>query len=200
MRKQGAEVLIVPEHSAGIGWIVRSDGSVVPPSPRPGLVWNGTEWRAPGTEHVERPSDVRGWSISRTERLAPSVDEDGQWVDPAVDTFGSDPYAGVSGWLIVPDDALIDEPTHAGIAERSIVMLESYGDAPPLLARFDGLAVLRELSERAAEDALEMHEATTGAPLAPEVTEGLRGAVRRITESFLQLFQMSVLMEGRPFS
>ena len=198
MRKQGAEVLVVPEHSAGIGWIIHADGSVVPPPPRPGLVWNGTEWRAPGSEHVERPSNVRGWSISRSEELAPPVYENGQWVDPAPETLGPDPYAGVSGWLIVPDEALMGDSTHVEITERSIVMLESYGEAPPLLARFNGLTALGELSKGTAEDALQTHEATTGAPLDPEVRQGFIGAVRRITESFLRLMNTSAPIENRP--
>ena len=188
VRAQGLEVIIVPEHSAGVGWIVHTDGSVIPPRPRPGLVWNGNEWRAPGSENVVRPSHVQGWFISRSEELSRTrTGPDGTAEE---DSVPYDPYAAISGWVIVPDSALEGGLTHAEIAQQSIVMLESQGSATPLLARLDGLAGLRERSEQAANDAISAHEAATGASIEHEEAQRLRGAVMRISEAFLRLFQV----------
>ena len=196
MRRNGATVIIVPEHSAGIGWLVREDGSIVPPPPRPGLVWNGTEWRAPGTEDVVRPGDVRGWSTGATERIpdgqrTPSSDP----LEDVADATGpvariTDEFAGVHGLVIVPEEALVADPTTAEIAERSIVMLESYGDTVPFLARFDGLTQLRERLEHELDAAIMAREQATGEPVEEEVAEGFRGAARRLAASFLSLFGM----------
>lgn len=196
MEAQGARVIIVPEHSAGIGWLVSEDGSIVPPPPRPGLVWNGTEWRAPGTEDVQRPTDVQGWVTSRTEDVSRPRSTDGttdaEGTDAGAteaDMLGFDVgSADVSGWLIVPDEALDGEPTLEDMAARSIVMLESRGEVTPLLARFDGLAELRERADRAVDDAVAANARATGEPVDEDEVERLGGAVRRIADAFLRLF------------
>ena len=170
MRAQNDQVLRV--RRAGIGWRLMPDGSLAPPAPRPGMVWDGSEWRDPGTEEVERPTDVRGWALDRSE--------------PIIADF----YAGVYGRLLVPEDAVDEDSTTAEIAERSIVMIESYGDTVPFLARFDGLTQLRERLERELDAALAAREQTTGEPVSEEVAEGFRGAARRLAASFLSLFGM----------
>ena len=186
MRERGEHIVIADR--GGIGWSLLPDGSVAPPKPRPGMVWNGSEWRDPGTEAVERPKDVRGWALDRVEPIVPrSADDLGDAADGAVI---ADLSAGVYGRLLVPEDAVDEDSTTAEIAERSIVMLESYGDTVPFLARFDGLTQLPERLDRELDAALAAHEQVTGEPIEESVAEGFRGAARRLAASFLSLFGM----------
>lgn len=180
VRSQGMEIVVVPEHSAGIGWIVQPDGSVIPPAPRPGLVWNGSEWRAPGTEDVERPSDVRGWSLTRSE------DVGGAAGDTDVSPGGEG--GRVSGLLVVPDEALEGGPSLRELAERSIVLLESSGDTLPFLARFEGLPDLVGRLEPELDAAIAAHEAASGEQVDEAEAKGLREAARRLAGSFLRIF------------
>ncbi len=187
MKARGSEVIIVEEHSAGIGWTVHTDGAVIPPAPRSGLVWNGAEWRSPGTETVERPSEVRGWM---TDRIVPIEREPQEQERPGVD--GSEMVdALMYGVLIVPDEALEGAPTRERLAERSIVMLESHGETVPVLARCDGLQWLSECLDAALDGAISAYEENSGGLVAEAEQKGLRAAVRRIADSFLQLWSGS---------
>lgn len=183
VRAKGQEIVIVSQGSAGIGWVVQPDGAITPPAPRPGMIWNGSEWRAPGTEDVDRATDVPGWALDRTEPIRPGSPDD------ADDTQGAYADGWLSGRIIVPDEALTDGVTPPELAERSIVILESHGeDVTPLLARFDGFQALLSGADDAVDRAVEVHAATTGEPVDQESATGLRAAARRIAESFRSLF------------
>jgi hypothetical protein len=184
-RERGEHIIIADR--GGIGWSVLPDGTVAPPMPRAGMVWNGTEWRAPGTESVERPTDVRGWALDRFESTVPlPADPD---TAPGEAPVITDEWAGVHGRILVPEDAADDESTLADIAERSIVMLESYGETVRFLARFDGLAQLRDRLESELDAAVAAAEAT-GAPVDEDAADRFRGAARRLAASFLGFFGM----------
>lgn len=182
VRSQGQEIVIVPQGSAGIGWVVQPDGAITPPAPRPGMVWNGDEWRAPGTEDVDRATDVLGWSLDRDEPVGTgSVAGDG----PSADVQGDGVDAWVNGRLIVPDEALTEDATPSELAARSIVILESRGAAvTPLLARFDGLAALGIGVDEAVDRAVEAHATATGGPVDDDAAAGLRDAARRVATWF----------------
>jgi hypothetical protein len=183
LRASNDAVLRVPRGTAGIGWTLMPDGSIAPPKPREGMVWNGAEWRSPGTETVERPSEVRGWM---TDRIVPIEREPQEQERPGVD--GSERVdALMYGVLIVPDEALEGAPTRERLAERSIVMLESHGETVPVLARCDGLQWLSECLDAALDGAISAYEENSGGLVAEAEQKGLRAAVRRIADSFLQL-------------
>ena len=192
LRASNDAVLRVPVGSAGIGWTVMADGSLAPPKPRAGMVWNGEEWRAPGTGSVQRPSDVRGWMTDRAEPVDRAAGTDRNGAEPFIDSW-------MYGLLIVPDDALDDAATHEQLAERSIVMLESHGETVPFLARFDGLARLLERVDAALDSAIDAHEASTGAAVPEPEQQGLRSAARRAVEPFLRLFGVGATISVRPF-
>ena len=184
VRAQGQEIVIVAQGSAGIGWVVQPDGAITPPAPRPGMVWNGSEWRAPGTEDVDRATDVRGWALDRTEPIRPASPDD---ADDARDD------GWVNGRIIVPDEALTDGVGPAELAERSIVLLESQGeDVTPLLARFSGLQALLAGMDDAVDRAVEAQVAATGEAADEERTERLRDAVRRVAAWTQALFGLLV--------
>ena len=184
LRTSNDAVLRVPRGTAGIGWTLMPDGSIAPPKPREGMVWNGAEWRSPGTETVERPSEVRGWMTDRVVPIERGPQEQ--------ERLGADGSAMVDalmyGMLIVPDEALEGEPTHERLAERSIVMLESHGETVPFLARCDGLQLLSECLDAALDGAIPAFEESSGGTVAEAEQKGLRAAVRGIAESFLRLF------------
>lgn len=167
-RAEGANIVIVDR--GGIGWVVQPDGTITPPRPHPGWVWNGSEWRAPGTASVVRPEDVSGWALDRSERI-----KDG---------------AQVSGTLIVPDraDDADDQEDSDAMAERSIVMIESSGATVPFLARFDGLTDLRARLESALDAAVETHESSTEEVVDAEERDGILGALRRLVERLFRPF------------
>ena len=176
MQAQNDHVLRV--RRAGIGWTLMSDGSLAPPAPRPGMVWNGSEWRAPGTEDVDRGTDVRGWALDRDEPVRPAAPDDADDVD---DTRRAYEDGWLRGRIIVPDEALTDGVTPSELAERSIVILESHGDdVTPLLARFDGLQALLSGADEAVDRAVEVHAATTGEPVEEESVGRLQDARRRL--------------------
>jgi hypothetical protein len=186
VRAQGREIVIVAEGAAGIGWVVQPDGTITPPAPRPGMIWNGSEWRAPGTEDVDRATDVRGWALDRTEPIRPTL--------PGIDgASGDERSRHDDGWLIgrliVPDEALTDGATASELAERSIVILESHGDdVIPLLARCDGVSTLTGCADDAVDRAVEVHAETTGAPVEKESAVWLQDAARRLVTWAQSLF------------
>ncbi len=192
LRASNDAVLRVPVGSAGIGWVVLPDGSLAPPKPRAGMVWNGEEWRAPGTESVQRPSDVRGWMTGRSEPVDRVSGDDRDGTGTFVDSW-------MFGLLIVPDDALDAGATREQLADRSIVMLETSGGTIPFLARFDGLARLLERVDEALDSAIAVHEASTGATVPEPEQQGLRSAARRVVEPLLRLFGVGAAISIRPF-
>lgn len=167
-RAQGATIVIAD--GGGIGWVVQDDGTITPPSPQPGWVWNGSEWRAPGTASVVRPDDVPGWALDRAESIA-----DG---------------AQVRGTLIVPDRPVGDDGPEdlRAMSERSIVMIESSGATVPFLARYDGFDSLLAKLGSDVDSAVETHEAATGGPVDAEASAGFREAVRRVVERLWRVF------------
>lgn len=167
-RAQGATIVIADR--GGIGWVVQADGTITPPSPHPDWVWNGSEWRAPGTASVVRPDDVTGWALDRAESVA-----DG---------------AQVRGTLIVPDRAAGDdgpEDLHA-MSERSIVMIESSGATVPFLARYDGFDSLLAKVGSDLDSAVETHETATRDTVDAEEVAGFREAVRRVVDRLWRVF------------
>jgi hypothetical protein len=181
LRASNDAVLRVPVGTAGIGWMVMADGSLAPPKPRAGLVWNGEEWRPPGAESVQRPSDVRGWMTGRSEPVDRSFGVDQDDAD-----MGND--AWMYGLVVVPDDALEGGPTRQQLAERSIIVLESSGRTIPFLARFDGFHSLLTGVDDALEAAIRTQEDVSGEPVLDPERQGFRTAVQRVIDPFLRLF------------
>jgi hypothetical protein len=173
LRASNDAVFRVARGKAGIGWTLMSDGSIAPPKPRSGMVWNGTEWRASGSELVERPTEVGGWT---TDRVVP-IERESAMVD-----------AWLHGMLIVPDAAFDGEPTPERLAEHSIVMVESHGETVPFLARCDGLPLLSACLDAAFAGAISGHEETTGGAVVEAEKESMWTAVRKLATSFLRLF------------